>query len=72
MTTAKSKTGYRKLGMPLGLAIMTAPLLFGWTVLLPGYSWSTRKAALAWMAYGLMLAVVKIASMPIYGSAVYG
>lgn len=56
-------TRHRALGMPLGLAIIYAPLIFCWFTLRPGYSSEARIGAFAWAAFSAATVVAAYASV---------
>ncbi|MNX81988.1 hypothetical protein D3C86_1136990 [compost metagenome] len=54
---------HRRLGMPLGLAIIYVPLIFCWFTLRRGYSSEARVGAFAWAAFSAATVVAAYASV---------
>lgn len=53
----------RRLGMPLGLTIIYAPLILCWFTLRRGYSSEARIGAFAWAAFSAATVVAAYASV---------
>jgi hypothetical protein len=50
----------RKVGILLAVAVGVSPLIFGWILLLPGYSRSNREAAFLWMGLNFMFLLLML------------
>jgi hypothetical protein len=56
--------GPRRIGVPMMIGLLTVPLVFGWLLLRPGYSKTTRGVVAVYALLGPALAILASVGSP--------